>query len=94
MDLRGFLGAMVIAPEDEMDPSMQPRFKALLEKDESEVMATDILHILDDCVHSGACSGFCVTVLDACWMFLLECEGKTREQGFAEATWRKEEGRK
>lgn len=88
--IKEFLKDMSIAPDDQMDKSVLPRFTALADNEDRK--AADLLHILDDCVHSSLCSDFCVGVMDIVWKAMLKNEGKTVEQGFAEATWRNEKG--
>jgi hypothetical protein len=87
-DVKNILEHMAIAPAEQMEPTMLPRFKALAENEDRK--AADLLRILDECVHSSLCSDFCVGVMDILWKEMLKGEGKTVEQGFAEATWRKE----
>jgi hypothetical protein len=85
-DIQGFLDHMVVAPTDHMDATMIPRLKALAENKERK--ASDLLHIIDDCVYASLCSDFSILAMDIAWKAMLEEEGKTVEQGFAEATWR------
>lgn len=85
---KAFLESMAIAPAGQMDASMLPRFKALAEKEDRK--AAELLRIIDDCVYESLCSNFCIGVMDLAWRAMLLDEGKTVEQGFAEATWRKE----
>jgi hypothetical protein len=76
------------APHEEMDPCMLPRLQALA--DATPPKADDVLHVLDDCVHNALCSDFCIRALDILWRELLKNEGRTVEQSFAAAVWRKE----
>jgi hypothetical protein len=87
-DIKAFLDGMAIAPEGQMEPKMLPRFKALADNEDRK--AADLLRIIDDCVHGSLCSDFCIGVMDLAWKAMLNNEGKTVEQGFAEATWRRE----
>lgn len=87
-DIKAFLDGMAIAPPDQMDPKMLPRFMAL--SDNEDRKASELLRIIDDCVHGSLCSDFCISVMDLAWQAMLNNEGKTVEQGFAEATWRNE----
>jgi hypothetical protein len=84
--IKDFLEGMAIAPTDQMDPTVLPRFTALAANEDRK--ASDLLRILDDCVHASLCSDFCIGVMDMAWRAMLNNEGKTVEQGFAEATWR------
>lgn len=83
--LKSFLEGMAIAPDGHMDPSVLPRFKALAANEDRK--AADLLHIIDDCVNGSLCSDFCIKVMNVAWQAMLNNEGKTVEQGFAEATW-------
>lgn len=85
---KAFLEHLAIAPEGHMDASMLPKFKALSEKEDRK--AVDLLKLLDECVHGSLCSAFCVGVMEIAWQQMLLSEGKTEEQGIAEATWRHE----
>jgi hypothetical protein len=85
-DFSAFFEYMSKAPKREMDPCVLPRFKALAEA--QPLKADDVLHVIDDCVHNGLCSDFCIQALDIVWRQLLHGEGRTIEQGFAAATWR------
>lgn len=86
--IKGILEHMAIAPYEQMAPEVLPRFKAMAENEDRK--ASDLLRILDDCVRASLCSEFCVMTMDITWKAMLEEEGKTVEQGIAEATWRKE----
>jgi hypothetical protein len=88
-NLKGFLEGMAIAPVEHMDPKMLPKFKALAENNDRK--AADLLRLIDECVRASLCSDFSVQVMDIAWQAMLENEGKTVEQGFAEATWRREQ---
>jgi hypothetical protein len=87
-NLKEFLEGMAIAPVEHMDPRMLPKFKALADDDDRK--AADLLRLMDECVHASLCSDFSVYVMDIAWREMLNNEGKTVEQGFAEATWRTE----
>lgn len=89
IDIQGLIEGFMEAPEGHMDASMKPKFKALAENPDRK--AVDLLRLLDECVRGGLCSDFSVYVLDATWQAMLKKEGKTKDQGFAEATWRNEE---
>jgi hypothetical protein len=88
--LKGFLDGMAIAPVEHMDPKMLPKFKALAENEDRR--AVDLLRLIDECVNNSLSSDFSVQVLDIAWQAMLNNEGKTVEQGFAEAPWRNFKG--
>ena len=88
IDVQGLIENFLDAPEGHMDASMKPKFKALAENLDRK--AVDLLRIIDECVYGSLCSDFSVYVLNTTWKAMLEKEGKTQEQGFAEATWRNE----
>jgi hypothetical protein len=85
-NISGFLLGMADAPIGQMDQSVIPRFKEMAAKEDHK--AVDLLRILDDCVRYSLCSELCISVMDNAWRVLLKGEGKTVEQGLAEATWR------
>ena len=82
---KDFFEGMAVAPAEQMVGTLRAQFRVLASQENPK--AVQLLKVLDDCVRYSLCSGFCIWAIDKVWRGMLEAEGKTYEQGIAEATW-------
>lgn len=78
------LELLLVAPEDQLDPSMLP----LITKWDSTPTSLQVLEVLDHCVNAALASGLVVQVLQSLYDSALEREGVAHEDNLPLATWR------
>jgi hypothetical protein len=84
-DFTNLIELLLVAPEDQLDPSMLP----LIEKwDRPIPKAVQVLEVLDKCIYSSLCTDFVVGVFQTIYDNALENEKTTHAEIEALATWR------
>jgi hypothetical protein len=84
-DFTNLIELLLVAPEDQLDPSMLP----LIEKwDRPTPKAVQVLEVLDKCIYSAVCTDFVVGVFQTIYDNALENEKTTHAEIEKLAVWR------